>query len=93
MWWKKSSRPYKDKNKDKYKYSYALVDEMRAMKTDITRLNDFTDANDNIVEELRVSVDDTEQYSRRANVRIQGIQKRRSHTGSFSHGFLNSQIT
>ena len=57
-------------------YPYALVDEMRAPKTEITRLT----AKNKIIEELQVrvsklevSVDDTEQYSRRANVRIQGI--------------------
>ena len=47
------------------------------MKTEITRLNYSIDAKDKIIEELQVrvrkleaSVDDTEQYSRRANVRI-----------------------
>ncbi|KAI0214971.1 hypothetical protein LSAT2_032982, partial [Lamellibrachia satsuma] len=50
------------------------------MKTEITRLNGSIDAKDKIIEELQVrvsklevSVDDTEQYSRRADVRIQGI--------------------
>ena len=54
---------------------HALVDEMRAPMTEITRLT----AKNKIIEELQVmvsklevSVDDTEQYSRRANVRIQG---------------------
>ena len=37
-------------------YIYALVDEMRAMKTEITRLNDSIDAKDKIINELQVRV-------------------------------------
>ena len=54
---------------------------MSTTKTEIIRLNDSIDAKDKIIEEQQVrvstfdvSVDDTEQYSRRANVRIQGIR-------------------
>ena len=61
-------------------YPHAIVDEMRAMKTEITRLNDSIDAKHNIIEELQVMVsklevnmDNIEQYSGRANVRIQGL--------------------
>ena len=35
-------------------YQHALGDEMRAIKTETTRLNDFIDAKDNIIEELQV---------------------------------------
>ena len=50
------------------------------MKLKITRLHQTTVAKDKLiydlkdrVDKLELSVDDTEQYSRRANLRIQGI--------------------
>ena len=50
------------------------------MKLEITRLHQTIDAKDKLIYELKdrvdkleVSVDDMEQYSRRANLRIQGI--------------------
>ena len=61
-------------------YTHALVDEISMTKTEVSRLNDTIDAKDKIIEEQQVrvgkfdvNVNVTEQYSRRANVRIQGI--------------------
>ena len=61
-------------------YHHMLIEEIRDMKLEITRLYQTIDAKDKLIYELKdridkleVSVDDTEQYSRRANVRIQGI--------------------
>ncbi|KAI0214969.1 hypothetical protein LSAT2_032980, partial [Lamellibrachia satsuma] len=61
-------------------YPHALIEEIRDMKLEITRLHQTIDAKDKLIYELKdrvdkleVSVDDTEQYSRRANLRIQGI--------------------
>ena len=68
-----------EKNKSAM-YQHAVVDETRAMKTEITRLNDTIDTKDKSIKELQVkvsklevSVDDTEQHSLKANTRIQGI--------------------
>ena len=69
-----------EKNKSAM-YQHAVVEEMRAMKTEITRLNDTIDlTKDKSIKELQVkvsklevSVDDTEQHSLKANIRIQGI--------------------
>ena len=61
-------------------YPHALIEEIRDMKLEITRLHQTIDAKDKLIYELKdrvdkleVSVDNTEQYSRRANLRIQGI--------------------
>ena len=61
-------------------YPHALIEEIRDMKLEITRLHQTIDAKDKLIYELKdrvdkleVSVDDTEQYSRRANLPIQGI--------------------
>ena len=60
-------------------YSHALIAEIREMKLEITRLHQTIDAKEKCIYELKdrvdkleVSVEDTEQYSRRANLRIQG---------------------
>ena len=61
-------------------YPHALIEEIRDMKLQITRLHQTIDAKDKLIyglkdriDKLKLSVDDTEQYSRRANLRIQGI--------------------
>ncbi len=57
-----------------------LAEELRALRTQITRLNETIESKDKVIGDLQArvvkledSLDDTEQYSRRANLRIQGI--------------------
>ena len=59
-----------------------LADEMRSLKTAITRLHESLDAKDRVINGLKVCVvgleenlDDTEQYSRRSNLRIHGCRQ------------------
>ena len=57
-----------------------LAEELRGLLTQITRLNETIESKDKVIDDLKArvvkledSLDDTEQYSRRANLRIQGI--------------------
>ena len=57
-----------------------LAEELRALRTQITRLNETIESKDKVIGDLQArvvkledSLDDTEQYSRRANLRMQGI--------------------
>ena len=57
-----------------------LAEELRALRTQITRLNETIESKDKVIGDLKAcvvkledSLDDTEQCSRRANLRIQGI--------------------
>ena len=61
-------------------YPHALIEEIRDMKLEITRLYLTTDAKDKLIyglkdriNKLEVSVDDTEQFSQQTNLCIQEI--------------------